>query len=95
MNAYFMDAGVQLVVAEYIDGVPRYERETICHLVFAPTRGRAKTLFLRKEGLDFLDIQSVRLVARDVDREAMVAPYDDPLWSAVDKMLDERALKGA
>ena len=44
---FFIDAGDNEYVEEYIDGFPRYETARICELVVAETRGKAKSLFLK------------------------------------------------
>ena len=85
MNAYFVDAGDAYTVVEHIADLPRYEEWRVCHLVYAETRGRAKSLFVRNygEAIEFSDIRSCRLVAKDVKAGEGLAHPNDPLWEKV------------
>ncbi len=95
MNAYFVDAGEHRYVAERIDGWPRYEAERFVELVVAPSRERAKSLFLRRNarhGIEFTDIKSVRLVKKGVDYPEGVVRDDVVglrLWAAYSRLIGD------
>ena len=64
-----------------LDGYSLYNEADVFNLVFAETRGRAKSLFVQ-ENADFCDLEwttpmSIRCVKHDVDHAEGVATYDE------------------
>lgn len=86
VNAYFCDSGDRRSLAEYIGGYPRYEDIRFCNLVFAESRGKAKSMLLTRSCMgceaEFIEV-SARLVAKAVDRLPGPAKSNDPLWDQV------------
>lgn len=102
MNAYLVDGGTRRYVEEYIDVWARYETSRFVDVVFAKTRGHARKLFIDENDgkwgtcFEWTDPISIRLIARDVEREAGIAADDDKYWWAEnwpfpDLLLDEAA----
>lgn len=84
LNAYLVDAGHVDVIVEYIDYWARKEEVFVFDLVFAPSRGSAKSTFTRahRRDIEFTDIKHVKLVATDIERERGIACSTDILWDA-------------
>lgn len=98
MRAYWMDAGDHDVVVEYIAEWPRYERERVCDIVLAPTRGKARSIFINRYrriggGHVYLEwTYPIRMIQLDknVDGEPGFLSRKHPdygrLWEAVAKI---------
>ena len=87
MNAYLCIAEDVPVLQETIDSWGRYEDENLVELVFAESRGQAKSTFLQRHRMDyveFTDIDHVRLVGHDVDCTRGLASYSDPIWDRLE-----------
>jgi len=81
MNVYFIHSGAWSNFYNQATGL-------VCDVVFAPTRGRAKSLFYEKNKEhmdDYTSIQMCRLIAKDIDREEGFAeePEDDVYWEMI------------
>lgn len=84
MNAYLVSGGEHDVLQEYIGCWPRYEPAFLVDIICAETRGQARAIFARLHHayLDFTEVEHIRLVARDVNRETGAVRDNDPLWDA-------------
>lgn len=82
MNAYLVTAKDVDIVQEYIDYWARRETGNIASLVFAETRGKAKSTFAQKHrmNIEFTNISSCVWIAEGVDRDRGIADDNDPLW---------------
>lgn len=81
MNAYFIHAGVWWDYASSTG-------DLVCDVVFAPTRGRAKSLFYKKykRYMDsYTSIETCRLLAKNVDKKEGCSrtPEDDAYWEMI------------
>lgn len=81
MNAYFIHAGIEWDFYGQTS-------DLICDVVFATTRGRAKSLFYQKNKWymdNYTSIKMCRLLTKDIDREEGFAeePEDDIYWEMV------------
>lgn len=82
MNVYHLDAGEQreAVYEDHENNVGHWEYFEAQDLIAAPSRGRAKSLFLDEFGmLDWTSSISIRLIEKDIDLpEGQV--NDPTLW---------------
>jgi len=81
LNAYFIHAGI------WLDFFGQ-SSDLTCDVVFAPTRGKAKSLFYQKhyQYMDgYTDIKMCRLLVKNIDRKEGFAkePEDDIYWEMV------------
>jgi hypothetical protein len=104
MNAYWVETKVIQVVDDWVPyqewSVPIYEDAIEAEIVIAETPGQARSTFIDAKShgtwrieLEWTDIKTVRLLAKDVDypRGLHEFPYNDleypersdPLWSIV------------
>lgn len=65
MNIYLCTLEHRTAV-EYIDGWARYEDVYELELVVAPTRGKARAIFVEHVNLEFTDPMSIRKVKHDI-----------------------------
>lgn len=82
MNAYQVVTTEDVRHHEIVDrelGGPVYY-EPIGDLVFARSRGRARSLFCRHYDLEFTWPLTIKCVAKSVDRDVGIAEYNDILW---------------
>jgi len=94
MKAYFYDFGICNVAVEVIADRIRFEKERVCGVVVAPTRGKANALALAHEKRDthveWTDLKHLRVVAQDATGTPRVVLPGDPesgrLWAMVDSM---------
>lgn len=90
-NAYWVDAGEHLVTVDdlgELGSIDEYSR--VCSIVYADTRAQAKYLFIQFHSqresytrvfLEWNDVKSIRLLARDVSAEPRAANcYPDKSW---------------
>lgn len=88
MNAYFITAGKQEVLAEYIDYWARYEETYLCDVVFAESSGKAKSIFwnLNKDKvrfqIEYVDLR-YKLIEKDVERPLGIAKWNDEYWEKI------------
>lgn len=83
MNIYIVDAGElsEAVYEDYSVGAGHWEYFQAIELIAAPTRGTAKSEFLKVyDNLEITEIKSVRLIARDVDYVRGRVWDDERLW---------------
>lgn len=82
MNAYLISAGIVDLFQEYIDYWVRKEPGYLNGIVFANSRGQAKSIFAREHSyhIDFTDVKNVRLVQKNIDRECGLATDTDSVW---------------
>lgn len=85
MNIYHCLTEELDFLEEYIEGYARYERGQILNLVAAPTRGKAKALFVQanKRDVEWTTHMNIRKVG-SLECEAGVIPDDDTHEAAWD-----------
>jgi len=85
-NLYWIDAGVHSTLAEYIDVYPRYENEWFGGCFAAPTRGTARSEFLKSEindgDFEFTSPMSIKKFASEIDIPRGLA--EDSAWTLYD-----------
>lgn len=83
MNAYLIDGGLYDVKVGMACGYPETETYHAVEVVFAETRGKARAIFLNKYAcydFEWTSPISIRLIEKNVSREAGIAKADDEYW---------------
>lgn len=86
MNAYICNGGELEFLQEYIDYWARYESAYLVNIIFAETRGQAKSILLKsrenqsaRAPAEFIDIRC-RCIERNVKHPSGFAKDTDSLW---------------
>lgn len=86
MNAYLCLVKDVEILQEYVAGYPRYETSNLAGIVVAETRGRARSMFLRKHRGYWIDYTAIgcRIIARGVNgTDYGCLPDSHPLWEMI------------
>lgn len=91
LNAYFVDAGEQNLIVDYIDGWARSETVRICNIVVTSSRGRAKQIFIdwankvEQAYLEWTDPISIKKLKEVEGYKEGTVKDNDPLWELLNK----------
>jgi hypothetical protein len=88
MNVYLCDAGEMQVFVEVVAEWPRYEWERVFNIVAAPTRAKAKKLFIDENGseLEWISPMSIRKIGEFDVEVGILDDYSEgsiPYWDAI------------
>lgn len=79
MKAFICDAGEMRIEVDRVEGYVIREIDRAICIIFAESRGQARSIMAQKYHLDFTDNMAIRQLPGDHDRPIGIFDYPDPL----------------